>query len=213
MGGSFERCEKTARFSEAVLGIASRDSRESPASHRYSFVIDWSVFTKSGSEIVKDKLQTHFDFVESPAYTSFLDLVKPLTTTPLTVRHAQIREFSPPCASLGKGSPVTGTAIYRATTDKWDAAWDLWSTIVPHVPGFMGIAGGHIIEEVDGYKNCFIALVGWENVEVHDHYHHTDHFRERRRILLDPAEGKYNYYGHLAFESTGLVTNEGKAKL
>lgn len=76
----------------------------------------------------------------------------------------------------------------------------------------MGIAGGHIVEEVDGQKNAFIALVGWENVEVHDAYHHTKHFLERRRILSDPNSG-YNYYGHLAFGETGMETAVPRGKL
>lgn len=131
-------------------------------------------------------------------------MLAPLTTTPPTIRHAQISEFSSKCTSLGKGAPVTGTAIYLDTDANWDAAWALWSTIVPNVPGFMGIAGGKIVEEVNGKPGAFIALVGWENVDVHDAYHHTQHFRERRRILLDPAKGGFTLYGHLAFESSGL---------
>jgi hypothetical protein len=153
---------------------------------------------------VKDFLQRHLDFVAAQAYTGFNKLLKLLTAEAPTVRHAMIKEYSPSCTSLGKGAPVTGTAIYRNTDENWDAAYERWAAIVCHVPGFMGIAGGHIVEEVDGMKNAFIALVGWENVEVHDAYHHTQHFRDRRRILLDPAKGRFNYYGHLAFENTGL---------
>ena len=86
-----------------------------------------------------------------------------------------------------------------------------WVSIVQHVPGFMGIAGGYMIEPVDGHEKAFIALVGWENVEVHEAYHHTQHFRDRRRILLDPAE-RYNYYGHIAFGNSD-IEEESKAKL
>ena len=68
-----------------------------------------------------------------------------------------------------------------------------------------------MIEPVDGHEKAFIALVGWESVEVHDAYHHTQHFKDRRRILLDPAE-RYNYYGHIAFGNSG-VEKEGQAKL
>jgi hypothetical protein len=100
---------------------------------------------------------------------------------------------------------VTGTAIYLSTTTAWDMAWANWVSIVQHVPGFMGIAGGPVIEAVNGCERGFIALVGWENVEVHDAYHHTKHFRDRRRILLDPAKDEYAYYGHIAF-----AHNEGE---
>jgi hypothetical protein len=44
-----------------------------------------------------------------------------------------------------------------------------------------------MIGEVDGHKNAFIPLVGWESVEVHGAYHHTKHFRDMRTILLNPA--------------------------
>lgn len=151
--------------------------------------------------IVRDALQSHLDFVASPAYKEFEKTIGPLLSGQPIVRHAQVSEFSSQCKSLGKGSPVTGTAIYLSTDENWDAAWAKWVSIVQHVPGFMGIAGGPILETVDGHKNAFIALVGWESIEVHDAYHHTKHFRDRRRILLDPCHG-FNYYGHLLFGSS-----------
>lgn len=131
-----------------------------------------------------------------------MKIVATITKGEVTIRHGQISEFSAGCKSLGKGAPVTGTAIYLSTTPDWQHAWNLWVSIVQHVPGFLGIAGGPIIEKVDGKPDAFIALVGWENVEVHDAYHHTKHFSDRRRILLDPCKG-FNYYGHLAFGDTG----------
>ena len=101
----------------------------------------------------------------------------------------------------GKGAPVTGTAIYLSTsTSSWDIAWAKWVAFVQTVPGFLGIAGGPVLESVDGHERAFIALVGWESVAVHEAYHHTRHFREEgRRVLLEPAEGGYAYYGHIAF--------------
>lgn len=106
---------------------------------------------------------------------------------------------------------MTGTAIYLSTTPDWDAAWAKWVSIVQHVPGFMGIAGGYMVGPVNGHDKAFIALVGWENVEVHNAYHHTQHFRDRRRILLDPCKG-FNYYGHIAFGSSSTGVEE-KSKL
>lgn len=160
-------------------------------------------------------MKDHHDFKLSPAGEKYEKLIAKLATDEPIIRYAAVSEFSPGCKSLGKGAPVTGTAIYLSTTQEWDAAWAKWVSIVQHVPGFLGIAGGPMIGEVDGHKNAFIALVGWENVEVHDAYHHTKHFRDRRRILLDPAE-KYAYYGHLAFGDSGSkdsVENSNLAKL
>ncbi len=83
-----------------------------------------------------------------------------------------------------------------------------------HVPGFMGIAGGPVIEAVDGCERAFVALLGWESVDVHEAYHHTEHFRERRGILLDPAGAGISHYGHIAFgESGSQVLPVGKPKL
>jgi hypothetical protein len=63
-----------------------------------------------------------------------------------------------------------------------------------------GIAGGPVLESVNGHERAFIALVGWESVAVHEAYHHTRHFREEgRKVLLEPAKGGYAYYGHIGF--------------
>jgi hypothetical protein len=82
-------------------------------------------------------------------------------------------------------------------------AWSAWVSFVQSVPGFLGIAGGPVLEAVDGKERAFIALVGWESVAVHEAYHHTRHFREEgRRVLLDEARGKYAYYGHIGFANS-----------
>lgn len=96
---------------------------------------------------------------------------------------------------------MTGTAIYLSTNLDWEAAWSEWVSIVQHIPGFMGIAGGPMAEAVDGHQTAFIALVGWESVAVHDVYHHTKHFRDRRGILQRGNKG-YGYYGHIAFRDS-----------
>jgi hypothetical protein len=161
--------------------------------------------------VVRDTMEDHLNFKLDPAGNKYDDLVGKLAIGDAIIRYAVISEFSSGCESLGKGSPVTGTAIYLSTKPEWDAAWAKWVSIVQHVPGFMGIAGGPIIGNVDGHENAFIALVGWENVEVHNAYHHTKHFKDRRRILLDPCQG-FNYYGHLAFGDNGMESG-GRAKL
>jgi len=70
-----------------------------------------------------------------------------------------------------------------------------------------------VIEAVGGHENCFIALVGWESVEVHEAYHRTEHFKQRRRILLDPAKGGYALYGHIGFGDRGVGTVEDDKQL
>ena len=64
-------------------------------------------------------------------------------------------------------------------------------SFVQTVPDFVGITGGPVLEAVNGHENCFIALVGWESVEVHEAYHATEHFkREGRAVLMSEARGR-----------------------
>ena len=107
-------------------------------------------------------------------------------------------EFTPQPKSLGNGAPVTGTAFYLTPDPAgWEATWALWTTIVREVPGCLGVTGGWMVEPMEG-SLCYIVYVGWESVEVHDAYHHTNHFRQRVVILREHNQG-YREYGHVAF--------------
>lgn len=64
----------------------------------------------------------------------------------------------------------------------------------------MGITGGPVVEEVDGHATSFLVFVGWETIEHHDAYHHTEEFKGLRNVLIDPTKG-YSYYGHVAFQN------------
>lgn len=155
-------------------------------------------------------MQHHKTFLSSPAFKSLTTLATSIsppsskTTSlppPLTIRHALLHAYHPSHASqsLGLGAPVTGTAVYFITSPPvWDAAYAKWSTIVPSVPGFMGISGGYIEEPVDGKEKSFIALVGWESVAAHDAYHRTLHFKANAGVLAE-GQGGYAEYGHIAF--------------
>ncbi|KAH8767555.1 hypothetical protein BGZ57DRAFT_930193 [Hyaloscypha finlandica] len=150
--------------------------------------------------IVRSLLSHHHTFLtsSSPHLTTLLHPL--VTNTKPTIHHALISEYSKPCKGLGNGAPVTGTAIYLSTTTTWNLAWTAWVSFVQSVPGFLGIAGGPVLEAIKGEERAFVALVGWESVAMHEAYHHTRHFREQgRRVLLDEAEGGYAHYGHIAF--------------
>ncbi|KAF1814303.1 hypothetical protein P152DRAFT_472078 [Eremomyces bilateralis CBS 781.70] len=165
--------------------------------------------------VVRETLEQSQDFLKSPLYQEFKSAIDQLTNVEPTIRHAFIGEYSPGCESLAKGAPVTGTAIYVDLQDLWDERWDQWTGIVPKVEGFMGIAGGPLVESVAGFKDCYIALVGWKNVEVHDTYHHTADFASKSHILLDPGRSKKKFteYGHIAFESDLVVEADSASKL
>jgi hypothetical protein len=174
----------------------------------------------------KDKVQLHVarqkskqnkEFLKTDTWKQILAAVEQLAPTGAdpkkdsVVRHAQLNNHSSGSRALGGGAPYTGTAVYFATGRRnWDAVWQLWSTIVPTVPGCMGVSGGWISDAVDipgapknikgggKWKNCFIAWVGWETIEAHDAFHDTEEFK-KRGIILREANFGYTEYGHVSF--------------
>ncbi|KIW25872.1 uncharacterized protein PV07_09008 [Cladophialophora immunda] len=150
--------------------------------------------------IVREGLYQHYDFLASPDYAELKQRLQDIIQGDLIVRHADLIEYTQPCESLGNGAPFTGTAIYKVTDKAWDYAWNLWSTIVPRVKGCKGVAGGYIVEPVDGHQRCFIALVGWESTEEHHAYHETTHWKNRAAILTEGQKG-FCEYGHIVFEN------------
>ena len=128
---------------------------------------------------------------------------------------------------MGRGAPYTGTAIYLRPTAAWyEGAWPLWTHIVRHVDGCMGVAGGRILESFEllgepelmevaksneseteegrergkGRKwEGYIVYVGWETVEKHEAYHRSKHFAEHWVILTCGNVG-FVEYGHVVFE-------------
>lgn len=127
-------------------------------------------------------------------------IVEPSSTS--FTRHAYIEEFTPDNKTLGKGAPFSGTAVYLDTDEAWHAgAWPLWTHIVRHIDGCLGVTGGRVLESVDGHHSCYIVYVGWESIEKHDAYHHTKHFANRNVILALGHRG-WKEYGHVQFQGT-----------
>lgn len=105
--------------------------------------------------------------------------------------HSSAQESGERCARHG-------TAIYLTPDPAgWEATWALWTTIVREVPGCLGVTGGWMVEPMEE-QLCYVVYVGWASVEVHDAYHHTNHFRQRVVILRKHNQG-YREYGHVAF--------------
>lgn len=152
-------------------------------------------------DLVRDSLHQHYALVASPEWQQIVHSLTALgvsSATSLVVRHAMMSEFTPQPKSLGNGAPVTGTAIYLTPDPAgWEATWALWTTIVREVPGCLGVTGGWMVEPVEE-QLCYVVYVGWASVEVHDAYHHTNHFRQRVVILREHNQG-YREYGHVAF--------------
>ncbi|KIW03628.1 uncharacterized protein PV09_05380 [Verruconis gallopava] len=167
--------------------------------------------------VAREKNKQNKDFLKSETWKQILETAQQLAPEgvdvqkDVVVRHAQLNHFSSGSRALGGGAPYTGTAIYFATGRRnWNAVWDLWTTIVPTVPGCMGASGGWITDDVaipgaptnmkggGKWKNCFIAWVGWESIEAHDAFHHTPEFR-KRGVILQEANFGYTEYGHVSF--------------
>jgi hypothetical protein len=167
--------------------------------------------------VARTKSKQNKEFLKSDAWKQILVALQKLAPEDadlkkdVVVRHAQLNNHSSGSRALGAGAPYTGTAIYFATGRRnWDAAWQLWSTIVPTVPGCLGVSGGWISDEVaipgaptnikggGKWKNCFIAWVGWESIEAHDAFHHTKEFA-KRGVILQEANFGYTEYGHVSF--------------
>ncbi|PKY03534.1 hypothetical protein P168DRAFT_327593 [Aspergillus campestris IBT 28561] len=157
--------------------------------------------------VVRDTLQQHYSLLSSPEWAhlsqKLSNLFTPESTSPsaITVRHAQMSDFTPYPQGLGKGAPVTGTAIYLAVEDPedgWERVWALWTTLISRVRGCLGCSGGWVVEPVDGHPKCYTVWVGWESVEVHDAYHYTKDFW-KKRVILGLHNLGWREYGHVAF--------------
>lgn len=147
-------------------------------------------------------MHQHYTFLSSSQWANLAKIIAPICESgpeSFVVRHAHIQNFSPNPAALGKGAPVTGTAIYLTSTpEDWEKAWALWTTIVSRVDGCMGVTGGWMVEPVEGYETCYTVWVGWESIEIHDSYHHNKDFWKKRVVLQLHNEG-WREYGHVAF--------------
>ncbi|KAL4963796.1 uncharacterized protein BDV14DRAFT_201522 [Aspergillus stella-maris] len=159
--------------------------------------------------IVRDSMDNHHAFLNSPPYNSFLSslsLLSPKTPKPPTIYHASLSHFtsnpstlSPP--SIPTPSFVTGTAIYLTTSPpSFLKTWSLWTTLIPNIPGCLGCTGGFISESVDGHPAGagYVVYVGWESVDAHESYHATRDFK-RKGVVLSLWNRGWRGYGHVQF--------------
>ncbi|KAI1495629.1 hypothetical protein F5X99DRAFT_402894 [Biscogniauxia marginata] len=160
--------------------------------------------------IAKKTLQHHHDFLNSLAYQhELLPILNHLTKDSanntknpvMFIRHAYLADLTPGCKALGRvpGMPIA-TAVVLGTDESWDeGAWPLWTHVVRHVNGCKGVAGGKMVESLDGHDKCYLAYVAWDSVKRHDDYHNTKHFASRMIILQIGNKG-LSEYGHIIFE-------------
>ncbi|KXJ89046.1 hypothetical protein Micbo1qcDRAFT_206629 [Microdochium bolleyi] len=139
----------------------------------------------------------------------------PTGELPLNVRHAYLAPLalsSPFGTAPTLGLPV-GTAIYTGATDAWyEGAWPLWTHVVRHVDGCVGIGGGRVIEPVGGMEGGYMVYVAWRSVAHHDDYHHTKHFA-KHRVILQIGHRGYAEYGHVVFRGVREGQRAVKGKL
>jgi heme-degrading monooxygenase HmoA len=162
---------------------------------------------------VRATLSQHQNFLYAHDLDQLLETFSPLTgnTTRPLIRHAHLHKFTDKSALVAPFPKFVGSAIYVSTTPTWhEGSWPLWTHIVRYVKGNNGIVGGSVEEPVDGRRNSYLVYVGWDSVEEHEEYHHTEHFAKRRIVLGLGNEG-YREYGHVVF--TGWRDAKGKGKL
>ncbi|KAK7995229.1 hypothetical protein PG990_014002 [Apiospora arundinis] len=153
--------------------------------------------------IVKNTVTQHHNFLSSSEYVDvILPLLKGLIVpgTSVSIRHMALTHqvLANPFSKSLLGYPI-GTAVYKSCNAAWhDGAWPLWTHVVRYVSGCLGIAGGQVLEPVDGMTGSYCVYVGWETVKHHDDYHHTDHFKKHSVILRIGHEG-WTEYGHVVF--------------
>ncbi|KAK8063598.1 hypothetical protein PG996_008250 [Apiospora saccharicola] len=145
----------------------------------------------------------HHSFLSSSEY---VDKVFPILASlgvpdsAISTRHVSLTHqvLANPFSKPLLGYPI-GTAIYKSCNAAWhEGAWPLWTRVVRHVSVCMNIAGGQVLEPVDGMGGNYCVYVGWQTVKHHDNYHHTDHFKKHSVILRIGHEG-WTEYGHLVF--------------
>lgn len=158
-----------------------------------------------------DKLDLATSFTSSPRYRDeFLPLVHTLTAGasapgtpqhhPIDIRHTTLRHqaLGDPFGAALLGRPV-GTAVYLGSDAAWhEGAWPLWTHVVRHVEGCMGIAGGRVREAVGGEPGAYLVYVAWRSVGHHEDYHRTEHFAKHAVILRIGVKG-WTEYGHVVF--------------
>ena len=147
--------------------------------------------------IVRRSLQKHKLYLASPAHSRVLELLRELTQEPVTIRHASMQQFTPDLSPFH--APFTGTAIYLdCKSGIWDAAWNLWTHIVPSVDGCSGVAGGYVHELVKGKPRGYLVYVGWTGIEKHEQFHRENLF-QRYRNILGIGNAGWTEYGHVRF--------------
>ncbi|KAK7911878.1 hypothetical protein PG985_014359 [Apiospora marii] len=153
--------------------------------------------------IVKNTLSQHHSFISSSEYVDdAFPLLKSLVVpgSAISIRHISLTHqvLANPLSKHMLGYPI-GTAIYKSCNAAWhEGAWPLWTHVVRYVSGCLGIAGGQVLEPVDGMGGSYCVYVGWQTVQHHDDYHHTDHFKKHSVILRIGHEG-WTEYGHVVF--------------
>ncbi|KAL4907255.1 hypothetical protein BDW74DRAFT_176037 [Aspergillus multicolor] len=167
--------------------------------------------------VYRNKMSQHTSFLSSRPWLSLQQILEPLYESSseknVSVLHAQLQDFTSNARTL-LNAPVTGTAIYTATSvHGWEKVWALWTTIVPEVKGCLGCTGGWVeslpqppAEEgkSDGGEKKregvreYVVYVGWESIQDHDAYHHTKDFA-RKRVILSLHNSGWRGYGHVRF--------------
>lgn len=147
--------------------------------------------------VTRDTLEQHTAFHESDSGKAFDQLLQTLIEhdSQLKIHHVTLSHITQSALT----APLTGTALYLFTTEVFtDLVWPLWTHIVRHVPGCLGITSGKVLDHESGH-DAFLVYVGWESLEVHSKYWEDPGLDDKRGIL-DMGNGGRIEFCHVVFE-------------
>lgn len=146
--------------------------------------------------IVRNTLEHHTAFQNSESGKSFNTILQGLIIpgSQLEAHHVVLEDI------IGSAltAPFTGTALYLSTNEVFtDLVWPLWTHIVRHVPGCMGIMSGKVLDHKSG-QEAFLVYVGWKSLELHSAYWEDPGIDDKRGILDMGNGGRTEFY-HVVF--------------
>lgn len=148
--------------------------------------------------IVRNTLEQHKAFHESDSGRLFkMSLQSLMESGPELQAHHVVLET---VTGSPLSAPFTGTALYLSTNEVFtDLVWPLWTHIVRHVPGCIGVMSGKVLDHKSGHE-AFLVYVGWESLELHSAYWEDPGLDDKRGILDMGNRGRTEFY-HVVFNN------------
>ena len=149
-----------------------------------------------------DSVQSHQDFIASPGYEGFTEIISSLLDKDILLYHTRFSP-SPPSTAFSTTSasvaenltfyfPSTMSDAYRSS---WDETFAEFKRILErHAEGFKTGVGGWVVEElqhknIEGTAKAFAAVFEWESVEKHQAFRNTEEFKKAIGPVRNASKG------------------------